>query len=162
MKIENVPIGKIIPYHNNAKVHPEAQVKRLASMISEYKFDVPIVVDGNMVIIKGHGRLEAAKALGLTEAPVIIRDDLTKAQVKAARIADNKISESDWIDNILALEMQELKDMDFDLALTGFEGDGLKRILEILPDVEFKEYDESVADEVKYCECPSCGHKFPK
>lgn len=162
MEIKNIPIEKIVPYHNNARTHPEGQVKKLASMISEYKFDVLIVVDKNMVIIKGHGRLEAAKALGLTEVPVIVRDDLTKAQVKAARIADNKISESEWIDNILFLEMQELKELDFDLGLTGFDQNELDRLFDIPPDVEFKEYDESVADEVKYCECPSCGHKFPK
>jgi hypothetical protein len=121
MKIEMIGVEKIIPYIQNAKAHPEAQVKKLAGAIAEFKWDQPIVVDRDMVIIKGHGRLLAAQALGHKEVPVIIRDDLSPAQVKAARIADNKIAESEWFPETLALELQALSEMDFDLSLTGFE-----------------------------------------
>ena len=81
---------------------------------------MPIVVDGDGVIIKGHGRLLACKKLGMATVPVIVRDDLTPAQAKAARIADNKVSESDWDMDMLRIELAELGDMDFDLDLTGF------------------------------------------
>lgn len=115
------PIEKVIPYHANIKKHPEAQINKLASMIAEYGWDVPLVSDAAGVLIKGHGRLEAAKKLGLTEVPVIVRTDLSPAQVKAARIADNKVAESEWDLDNLKLEMDELRELDFDLDLTGFE-----------------------------------------
>lgn len=117
--IEQRLIESITPYHGNSKQHPPEQIDKLASMISEYGHDVPIVVDGDWVIIKGHGRLLACKKLGMTHVPVIVRDDLTPAQAKAARIADNKISESDWDMDMLKIELEELGEMDFDLDLTG-------------------------------------------
>jgi hypothetical protein len=120
-KIEQWAIDKVIPYANNTKKHPEKQIDTLASMISEYGHDVPIVVDNNGIIIKGHGRLAACKKLNMKTVPVIVRDDLTPAQCKAARIADNKISESEWDMDILKIELEELNSLDFDIDLTGFD-----------------------------------------
>jgi DNA modification methylase len=120
-EIKHVTIDTVIPYANNTKKHPVEQINKLASMIAEYGHDVPIVVDADNVIIKGHGRLLACQKLGMTTVPVIVRDDLTPTQVKAARIADNKVAESDWDEDLLRLELTELDELGFDLDLTGFE-----------------------------------------
>nr|WP_242042081.1 ParB/Srx family N-terminal domain-containing protein [Leptolyngbya sp. FACHB-541] len=115
-----VPIDQITPYIHNNKQHPQSQIDKLASCIIEYGFDVPIVVDEDNVILKGHGRRMAALKLGLTEVPVIKRTDLTPAQKKACRIADNKVAESPWDFEALKLEMAALDEMNFDLQMTGF------------------------------------------
>jgi ParB-like chromosome segregation protein Spo0J len=120
LTIQQWDISKVIPFANNAKKHPIEQIDKLVSMIAEYGFDVPIVVDGDGVIIKGHGRLQAFKKLNAVTVPVVVRNDLTPAQVKAARIADNKIAESEWDLDLLKLELEELNELDFDLDLTGF------------------------------------------
>lgn len=132
-EIKHVAIDTVIPYANNTKKHPAEQIDKLASMIAEYGHDVPIVVDADNVVIKGHGRLLACKKLGMESVPVIVRDDLTPAQAKAARIADNKIAESEWDEDLLRLELAELNDLDFDLDLTGFD------------DFDLGEFDDDVA-----------------
>ena len=121
MKIEQVPIEKVIPYAQNAKAHPEGQVKKLADQIEEFQWDQPIVVDAGMVIIKGHGRLMAAQKLGLKTVPVVVANYLSPEQARAATIADNKVSESEWFPEILGLELKALQEMDFNMALTGFD-----------------------------------------
>jgi len=122
--VELVDIDDLIPYSNNPKDHPSEQVDKIASSIKNYGWDQPIVVDGENEIIKGHGRLQAAKKLQLGQVPVIKRTDLTEAEAKAARIADNKTAESDWLDDELATELELLdENFDFDLDLTGFEPD---------------------------------------
>ena len=121
MKIKEIPVEKIIPYYSNPKLHPEVQIKKLAKGIAAFQWDQPIVVDKEMVIIKGHGRLLAAKALGLTTVPVLVADYLTPEEVTAARLADNKVAESEWDPALLAGEFQALLEMNFDLDLTGFE-----------------------------------------
>src|SRR3989304_3899366 len=114
-------IEKITPYSRNAKQHPEKQIKLIAESIKRFGFDSPIIIDKNNEIIAGHGRLEAAKLLGLTDVPVILKENLTEQEVKAYRLADNKIAESEW-DMDLAIE--ELKGLDDDLIdLTGFDKD---------------------------------------
>jgi len=118
-----VDIDKVIPYHNNIKKHPQSQVDLLASMIAEYGWDQAIVTDKDFIIIKGHGRLAAAQKLNLQQVPVVVRSDLTPAQCKAARIADNKVAESEWDLDNLKIEFDELADLDFDLDLTGFDED---------------------------------------
>jgi site-specific DNA-methyltransferase (adenine-specific) len=120
-QIIRVAIDSVIPYANNTKKHPVEQIDKLASMIAEYGHDVPIVVDADNVVIKGHGRLLACKKLGMTTVPVIVRDDLTPAQAKASRIADNKVAESEWDEDLLRLELSELDELGFDLDLTGFD-----------------------------------------
>lgn len=115
-----VPTEKVIPYPHNNKVHPPSQIDSIAGCIVEYGFDVPIVIDEDGVILKGHGRHLAARKLGLKEVPVIQRTDLSPAQKKACRIADNKVAISDWNYEALKVELESLAEMDFNLDLTGF------------------------------------------
>jgi len=113
----------LIPYERNTKIHDQAQIAKLKASIKEYDFDQPIVVDDEMVIIKGHGRHLAAMSLGMQKVPVIVRTDLTPQQVKAARIADNKISISTGMDDeMLMLEVEDLQQFgdDLDAFTEGF------------------------------------------
>jgi site-specific DNA-methyltransferase (adenine-specific) len=108
------------PYDKNAKLHPKKQVQQVANSIKEFGFNQPIVADKNNVVIVGHGRLEAAKLLGLKDVPVITVD-LTEEQAKAYRLADNKLNESDWDMKLAIEELKGLSEQMFDL--TGFDKD---------------------------------------
>lgn len=122
MQIENLKIEDLIPYANNPRFNDGEAVERVASSIKEYGFRSPIIVDKDNVIVAGHTRYKAAKKLKLETVPVIKADDLTPAQIRAYRIADNKVAEySSWDDELLAIELEQLQELDFDLELTGFE-----------------------------------------
>jgi ParB-like chromosome segregation protein Spo0J len=138
-EIELVETDRLVPYVNNAKKHPEEQVDKIASAIKNYGFDQAIVADENLEIIKGHGRLQASKKLGLNQVPVIVRDDLTDAEKKASRIADNRVAESEWDDELLASEIDELDQVDYDLLDTGFDPDELDDYLALVEPPEFDE-----------------------
>lgn len=111
---------QLVPYVKNAKVHSNEQVDKIAGQIAAFGFDQPIVVDANHVIIKGHGRREAALRLGLQQVPVIVQE-LDEYQAMAARIADNKVAESPWDPEMLKFELGTLQTHDFDLKLTAVE-----------------------------------------
>lgn len=113
MKIELWDIDKIQPYEANVKIHDDKQVEKIANSIQRFGWDQPIVVDKNGVIIKGHGRRLAAIKLGYAKVPVLVRDDLTEDQVKAARVADNRVAMGDIDTEML---QKELQDIDFDLG----------------------------------------------
>lgn len=119
----NIKIEEISPYPKNAKKHPKEQINKISDSIKEFGFNQPIVVDKNNVIIVGHGRYEAAKKLGLEEVPILKAENLTKAQVKAYRLADNKLNESDWDMGLVIEELKELEELDFNIDLTGFQKD---------------------------------------
>lgn len=124
LTIEYVDISQIKPYRNNPKIHKNKQVQQIANSISEFKFNNPILIDENNEIIAGHGRLLAAKQLGISKVPVIKLIHLTDAQKKAYRIADNKLTENgEWDVDLLKLEFTELEklDLDFSLDITGFD-----------------------------------------
>ena len=112
MDVKQVKTSEIKTYVKNAKKHPEEQVKAIANSIKEFGFRQPLVLDKNMEIIVGHGRLAAAKLLGMTAVPVVMADDLTEEQVKAFRLADNKTNESDWDLDLLAEEIGDLPSLD--------------------------------------------------
>lgn len=130
-------VESVTPYVKNNKKHPTKQVDKIASSIAEFGWDQPIVVDGDGVIIKGHGRREAALRLNIKRIPVVVRTDLSPAQMKAARIADNRSAESEYDTQALGLEMQDLKALEFDLGLTGFDPDEIEALLN--PEVEPEE-----------------------
>lgn len=118
MNIIEMPVGELIPYENNPRKNDEA-VDKVALSISAFGFKVPIVVDSNNVVVTGHTRLKAAKKLGLSTVPVIMADDLTEEQIRAFRLADNKVAEfSSWDEEKLMKELEELGEMD--MSLYGF------------------------------------------
>lgn len=121
-QIEHWPLDKLIPYARNPRTHSDAQVAQIAASIAEFGFNSPILVDSKAGIIAGHGRLLAARKLKLTEVPVIVLDHLSETQKRAYILADNRLALSaGWDDELLALELLELKEADFDLSLTGFD-----------------------------------------
>ncbi len=127
-------IDTLIPYANNPKEHPDAQVKKIASSIKNYGWDQPIVVDEDNEIIKGHGRLQAAELLGLDKVPIISRTDLSDAEKKAARIADNKTAESAWIEDDLTAELDMLVD-EFEAIELGYDDAEIDDLLNVDDDV---------------------------
>lgn len=119
-EIKLLPLTELKPYDKNSKAHPQEQVKRIARSIERYGFDQPIVIDAEGEIIKGHGRRLAAEYLGMKEVPVVV-NPLPKDEARAARIADNKSAESDWLLDELQAEIKELRDSGFDIEdSTGF------------------------------------------
>ena len=130
MQIEKRQLSELIPYINNSRKHSDDQVTQIAASIKEFGWTNPILVDGDNGIIAGHGRIMAAKKLGMTEVPVIELAHLSKEQRKALIIADNKLAlNSDWDSNLLAIELKDLQDLGFDLNLTGFADKELADIL---------------------------------
>lgn len=120
--VQQVSIEKLIPYANNAKIHGDDQITRIASSIREFGFLNPVLIDRDFNIIAGHGRVLASKKLGLTEIPCLFVEGLTEAQRKAYVLADNKLGElAEWDMELVNLELEALEDMDFDISLTGFD-----------------------------------------
>ena len=146
-KIEYRKTDELIPYINNPRINDYA-VDKVAASIAEFGFNVPIVIDKDNVIITGHTRLKAAKKLKLDKVPTISADDLTKAQVKAFRIADNKVSEyASWDEDLLKLELQDLTNIGADLDPIGFETDELDKLFEGLAESLNGEDENSVEDD---------------
>ena len=124
IRIEMRPVDVLIPYIRNARQHSDAQVAQIAASIREFGWGAPILVDGSNNVIAGHGRLLAARKLGLAEVPVVPMTHLTDVQRRALILADNKIGENAaWDEELLGLELAELNDAGFDLGLTGFSAE---------------------------------------
>ncbi len=111
-QVDSWPIENVRPYPGNAKLHDEPQIKSIARSIEKFGFDVPIVVDGEGLIIKGHGRRLAAILLGMSHVPVIVRTDLTAKEANASRIADNRVAVGDIDTNILNIEILSIVEDD--------------------------------------------------
>ena len=128
--VERWPLDRLIPHARNARTHSEDQVAQIAGSIAEFGFVNPILVGDDGVIVAGHGRVLAARRLGLAEAPVIVLSHLTPAQRRALMIADNRIAENAaWDEEMLAAELAALKDEDIDLELLGFDEAEIDRLL---------------------------------
>ena len=125
-KVEQWPVEKLVPYAKNSRTHSEEQVAQLAASIREWGFTTAVLVDESGSIIAGHGRVMAARKLGLESLPVMVAAGWTDAQKRAYVIADNKLAlNAGWDNELLALELTELNDDDFDMALLGFSADEL-------------------------------------
>lgn len=122
MEIQYIGVDEITAYSRNAKKHPAEQVEHIANSIREFGFRQPLVIDRDGVLVIGHGRLLAAKKLGLETVPCVRADDLTDEQIKALRLADNKTNESPWDFSALEEELAELDEM-FEMADFGFIDD---------------------------------------
>lgn len=132
-KVEEIAVDLLIPYKNNARTHSPKQVEEITRSIKVYGFTSPVLADEHNVILAGHGRVMAAKLLGMEKVPVLRIENLTAAEKKAYILADNKLAEkAGWDRDLLAIEFQELMkiDVDFDLTLTGFETPEIDIILD--------------------------------
>jgi site-specific DNA-methyltransferase (adenine-specific) len=128
--LEAIQIDALIPYARNSRTHSDAQVAQIAASIKEFGFTNPVLIDGGGGIIAGHGRVLAARKLGLTDVPCIRLDHLTDAQKRAYVIADNRLAlNSGWDTEMLKVEFADLQELGFDLELTGFDLDEIKELL---------------------------------
>ena len=161
-KIEQWPIDRLIPYARNSRTHSDAQVAQIAASIREWGWTTPVLVDEGGQIIAGHGRIMAARKLGMAEVPVVIASGWSDAQKRAYVIADNKLAlNAGWDNDLLALEFGELEGLGFDLELTGFNDEEIKSLMP--PDFDpATEQDQGKLDELapQWVACPHCGKEF--
>jgi ParB-like chromosome segregation protein Spo0J len=140
-KIEQIKTTALIPYARNSRTHSEAQIAQIAGSIREFGFTNPVLIDADNGIIAGHGRIMAAQKLGLEEVPCIRLDHLTDTQKRAYIIADNKLAlNAAWDEAMLGLELADLRELNFDLDLTGFDGAEIEAALnppELDPDESY-------------------------
>lgn len=142
MEIIYKKIDELVPYVNNSRTHSDEQIDKICGSIKEYGWTNPVLIDEKNVIIAGHGRYLAGKKLGMEEIPCIVLSGLTEAQKKAYVIADNKMAlDAGWNDELLKNELENLKELDFDLGLTGFDEKELDGIFNEIDEDEIKEDD---------------------
>lgn len=139
-KVERRKVSDLVPYARNSRTHSAEQVDQIAASINEWGWTVPVLIDPQGELIAGHGRILAAQKLGITDVPCMVADGWTDAQKQAYVIADNKLAlNAGWDDELLKVELGELKELDFDLSLTGFDTDELADM--------FQEPTEGLTDE---------------
>ena len=157
--VEIVDIDKIKVYANNAKKHPKHQIEKIKKLIQEVGFNTPVVLDSKSVLIAGHGRLQAAKELGMKSITAIYKKDLSPEQAKLYRIGDNKSAESSWNEELV---IEELKTSLEELNMEDVSGLTAMWEQEILNTLEVRDpdgVDQLYKQEVT---CPKCGHRFSK
>lgn len=147
-RIEIWPLNQLKPYARNARTHSPEQVDKIARSIEAYGFNVPILVDSENGIIAGHGRLAAARQLGLVDVPVIVLDHLKEKQREAYILADNRLAElADWDEELLSDELTALVDAGIDLDVIGWSSDELDQLTAELEELADGEPVEEIADE---------------
>lgn len=158
MDIIEMKLNDLHPYENNPRYNDDA-VEAVASSIKQFGFKVPIIIDKNNVIVTGHTRYKAAKQLGLEKVPCIKADDLTDQQIKAFRLADNKVSEiATWDMEKLNLELEEIEDID--MSDFGFD-DIFNEDENTSTITSGSELDlDDFGDDKFQCTCPKCGFRF--
>lgn len=158
MEIKTVKIDSIIPYVNNARTHSEEQISQIAASIKEFGFNNPVLLDGDNGIIAGHGRVLAARKLGIDNLPVIELCHLSESQKKAYILADNRIAENaGWDMELVNIEIESLANDNFDVVITGFDLD-----IET-PDFQPVGEDEQGKLDIldpKIIVCPHCNREF--
>lgn len=152
-RIELWPVDRLRPYERNARTHGDAQLAQLAASIQEFGFTAPILVDSEDGILAGHGRLAAARLVGMEQVPVVVLDHLTPEQRRTYVLADNKLAENaGWDEERLAAELGELLEADFDLSVLGFGEDDLRRLTDGLELGEFEQLSQALAPGVERAE----------
>lgn len=140
-----MPIGKLVPYVNNARTHSPEQINKLRSSLREFGFINPVIIDRDFGVIAGHGRILAAKEEGIAEVPCVFADHLTEAQKKAYIIADNRMAmDAGWDEELLRVEIEALQAEAFDLSLTGFDEKELSDLFKDDADVKEDDFDVDV------------------
>ena len=164
IQIERIGVEALIPYARNSRTHSDAQVAQIAASIREFGFTNPVLVDEANGIIAGHGRVLAARKLKMPDVPAIRLSHLTEAQKRAYVIADNKLAlNAGWDIELLRLEINDLRGLEFDVALAGFSTEEIDFILKNAHD--FKpgtEEEQSRLDKKEPIVCPHCGHAFTR
>lgn len=141
------PVKELIPYARNARTHSDEQVAKIASSLKEFGFINPVIIDGENGIIAGHGRIMAAQLLGLKKVPCIVETHLTETQKRAYILADNRLAEqAGWNEDLLRIELDDLKSVDFDLGLIGFSTEDMEELF----GEEEEELTGSKIDDEKY------------
>lgn len=141
-EMQLVPIGKLVPYVNNARTHSPEQINKLRSSLREFGFINPVIIDRDFGVIAGHGRILAAKEEGIAEVPCVFADHLTEAQKKAYIIADNRMAmDAGWDEELLRVEIEALQAEAFDLSLTGFDEKELSDLFKDDTDVQEDDFD---------------------
>lgn len=139
-RLERISVERLIPYARNSRTHSDGQVAQIAASIREFGFTNPVLIDADDGIIAGHGRVLAARKLGLADVPCIRLSHLTKAQKRAYVIADNKLAlNAGWDEDMLRLEIGELEERGFDLDLIGFSEDELPALIGATDEVDLPE-----------------------
>lgn len=147
-KLEMHRVDALIPYCRNARIHSPEQILQLRASIREFGFLMPLLIDQDDNIIAGHGRLMAAKEEGMEEVPCVLAEHLTETQRRAYVLADNRLAEqASWDEELVSLELQELQEAGFDLALTGFDEEDI--VLEESTDVEEDDFTPEIPAEPK-------------
>ena len=161
MKVEQASTDSLIPYARNPRRN-QAAISKVAASIKEFGFRQPVVVDSDYVVVVGHTRLEAAKILGLDEVPVHVAKDMTPAQAKAYRLADNRTGEdANWDFELLALEIDDLREQfDGDLSAIGFDEGELENLSNSETDEAPKDFDEYDKNIETAHTCPKCGYSW--
>lgn len=132
------PIKELKPYKKNAKKHNKEQVEQIANSIKEFGFTQPVIIDKHDCVVAGHGRILGAKKAGLKQVPTVCLDELTEEQIKAYRLVDNKLNESEWDNELLKQSLDEI--MEMDMEAFGFELEVMEDvIMEVEPEVPFTE-----------------------
>ena len=164
--VEMMPLDRLVPYARNSRTHSDEQVAQIAASINEWGWTIPVLVDEAGMLIAGHGRIMAARKLGLKEVPAMTATGWTEAQKKAYVIADNKLAlNAGWDLDALKVELADLGELGFDVGLTGFGGDELSELMYPEDQVEAEAPDSSskeidVDDYVMGHICPKCGFEF--
>lgn len=136
LAIEYVSVDSLIPYVNNARTHSPEQVAQISASIKEFGFTNPVLIDGENGLIAGHGRVMAARKLGMKDVPCIQLAHLTEAQKRAYILADNKLAlNAGWDADMLSMELGSLAEEGFDMALIGFSDDEIEKIISMPEDV---------------------------
>lgn len=129
-KFEQVPVDKLVPYARNARTHSKQQIAQLRASIREFGFVSPAVIDSDYNILVGHGRVQAAREEGYKTIPCVFAENLTEAQKRAYILADNQLAlNAGWDEDMLSVELEDLKNDNFDLSLLGFDDTDLDKYL---------------------------------
>ena len=141
-RFEKVNIDRLVPYARNARTHSKEQILQLRASLREFGFVNPVIVDKDLNVIAGHGRILAAKEEGIGEVPCVFAEHLTEAQKRAYIIADNRLAlNAGWDDEMLSVEIADLQGADFDISLLGFNDAELNKLLGALEDVKDDDFD---------------------
>ena len=170
--LEMRPIGELVPYANNARIHGEAQIQQLRASLREFGFVTPVLIDAAGNVIAGHGRLMAARAEGMEEVPCVLAEGLSEAQRKAYILAENRLAElSSWDSAMLKVELEGLDALDFGTSTLEFEDAFLSDLFLNAPGGEDGEEDpepegldleaeQEPERQMTECHCPKCGFVF--